>query len=59
MAAKIQRKKTLKVIGIMDARESGEVFIEIEGEPRKLSDLAADFNGEEVTINIGQSDDLD
>ncbi len=59
MAAKISKKNTLSAQGILDLTD-GIIKLEVEGQdtPVTLSELAKDFDGLNVKINITFNEDI-
>ena len=63
MASKINKKFSLDIVGILDLKSldnEHDVFIEVEDydDPVRLSELANEFDGKDVKINIGYKNEL-
>jgi hypothetical protein len=61
MAAKITKKSTTNITGILDITDDGNILVSVEDitEPIVLSHLFNDYKDKEVKISIAYGEDID
>ena len=58
--AKISKKKSISLKGIVSITEDNQIVFEVEDMPEvvELANLLEDFNGQEISLSVNQTEEI-
>ena len=58
--SKISKKKSISLKGIVSITEDNQIIFEVEDMPEvvELANLLEDFNGQEISLSINQTEEI-
>ena len=58
--AKISKKKSISLKGIVSITEDNQIVFEVEDIPEvvELANLLEDFNGQEISLSVNQTEEI-
>lgn len=58
--AKISKKKSISLKGIVSITEDNQIVFEVEDMPEvvELANLLKDFNGQEISLSVNQTEEI-
>lgn len=58
--AKISKKKSISLKGIVSITEDNQIIFEVEDMPEvvELANLLEDFNGQEISLSVNQTEEI-
>ena len=58
--SKISKKKSISLKGIVSITEDNQIIFEVEDMPEvvELANLLEDFNGQEISLSVNQTEEI-